>query len=57
MSTNTETTIEKKVGAQLPPQQKYKPFPPVVLKDRTWPDKIIDHALTCAMATRRSLFR
>ena len=30
-----------KVGAQLPPTPKYRPFPPVSLPDRTWPDKQI----------------
>ena len=24
------------------PSQKYRPFPPVALRDRTWPDQIID---------------
>jgi 2-isopropylmalate synthase len=52
MSTTTET-IEKKVGAQLPPQQKYQAFPPVKLPDRTWPDKIIDHApIWCSVDLR-----
>ena len=38
--TNT-TQDNTKVGAQLPPAAKYRPFPPVSLSDRTWPDKQI----------------
>ena len=44
MSTEMNTTEEKKVGAQLPPSQKYRAFPPVPLRDRTWPDKQITKA-------------
>jgi 2-isopropylmalate synthase len=29
---------------QKDPSKKYRPFPPVDLKDRQWPDKIISHA-------------
>ena len=41
--TNT-TQDNTKVGAQLPPTAKYRPFPPVSLPDRTWPDKQITRA-------------
>ena len=54
MST-TENTIEKKVGAQLPPaaHAKYRPFAPVGLKDRTWPDKTIERApIWCSVDLR-----
>ncbi len=41
----TQTTQDnQKVGAQLPPSAKYRPFPPVALPDRTWPDKQITSA-------------
>ena len=51
MSTNMKN--EQKVGAQLPPAHKYRPFPPVGLKDRTWPDKTIDRApLWCSVDLR-----
>lgn len=44
---------QKKVGAQLPPHQKYRPFPPVGLKDRTWPDNQITGApLWCSVDLR-----
>ncbi|RYG69317.1 2-isopropylmalate synthase [bacterium] len=54
MSTTTEVTKEnEKVGAQLPPQQKYKAFPPVKLPDRTWPDQVIEHApIWCSVDLR-----
>ena len=52
MSTNMKND-EEKVGAQLPPAHKYRPFPPVGLKDRTWPDKSIDRApLWCSVDLR-----
>ncbi len=47
------TKNEEKVGAQLPPQTKYRPFPPVALKDRTWPDKVIERApIWCSVDLR-----
>ncbi len=51
MSTTQEN--EEKVGAQLPPQPKYRPFPPVDLKNRTWPDKTIERApIWCSVDLR-----
>ncbi len=51
MSTTQEN--EKKVGAQLPPQQKYRAFAPVHLPDRTWPDKQITQApIWCSVDLR-----
>ena len=51
MST-TQNTIEK-VGAQLPPNQKYRPFPRVDLPNRTWPDKQITRApIWCSVDLR-----
>ncbi len=45
---NTNNEQENKVGAQLPPRinptQKYRPFPPVKLPDRTWPDQVLETA-------------
>lgn len=38
-SMNTDNSTAKKM-----PFHKYKPFQPVALKDRTWPDNIIDEA-------------
>jgi 2-isopropylmalate synthase len=47
------TQEEKKVGAQLPPSQKYRPFPAVPLKDRTWPDNQITKApIWCSVDLR-----
>lgn len=52
MSTTEEKTIEK-VGAQLPPHQKYRPFPKVDLPNRTWPDKTIQKApIWCSVDLR-----
>ena len=38
------------------PAEKYRPYPPIALPDRRWPDRQISHAragcrLTCATAT------
>src|SRR4051812_21107042 len=61
MSTQVQNEkIIEKVGAQLPPTTgmqgkvaKYRPFPPVRLPDRTWPDKTIDHApIWCSVDLR-----
>jgi 2-isopropylmalate synthase len=52
MSTTQQNTIEK-VGTQLPPTQKYRPFPAVNLPDRTWPDKQITKApIWCSVDLR-----
>ncbi|HEX8464536.1 MAG TPA: 2-isopropylmalate synthase [Abditibacterium sp.] len=52
MST-TQEIIEKKVGAQLPLTQKYRPFPRVDLPNRTWPDNVIDKApIWCSVDLR-----
>ncbi|MEY2959487.1 MAG: 2-isopropylmalate synthase, partial [Actinomycetota bacterium] len=35
------------------PFEKYRPFIPIVLRDRTWPDVVIDHAPTwCSVDLR-----
>ncbi len=50
--TNT-TQDNQKVGAQLPPAAKYRPFPTIALKDRTWPDNQITHApIWCSVDLR-----
>ncbi len=47
------TKNEEKVGAQLPLIAKYRPFPSVALKDRTWPDKVIERApIWCSVDLR-----
>ncbi|MBW3638160.1 MAG: 2-isopropylmalate synthase, partial [Armatimonadetes bacterium] len=52
MSTTQHSSIEE-VGAQLPPTQKYRPFAPVHLPDRTWPDKQITRApIWCSVDLR-----
>ncbi len=60
MSTTIDETTETKVSASLLPSAqsstrngKYKPFPPVLLPDRTWPDKQITHApMWCSVDLR-----
>ncbi|RYX82629.1 2-isopropylmalate synthase [bacterium] len=50
--TNT-TQDNQKVGAQLPPAAKYRPFPTISLKDRTWPDNQITQApIWCSVDLR-----
>ena len=50
--TNT-TQDNQKVGAQLPPAAKYRPFPTINLKDRTWPDNQITRApIWCSVDLR-----
>ncbi|PQV64481.1 2-isopropylmalate synthase [Abditibacterium utsteinense] len=47
------TKNEEKVGAQLPPQPKYRAFAPVHLPNRTWPDKTITRApIWCSVDLR-----
>lgn len=44
---------ENKVGKQLPARSKYRPFEPVHLPDRTWPDKQITKApIWCSVDLR-----
>ena len=35
------------------PASKYRPFAPVGLKDRTWPDAVLTKAPICVTVTRR----
>ncbi|BCM91330.1 2-isopropylmalate synthase [Abditibacteriota bacterium] len=50
--TNTTQDIQK-VGAQLPPAAKYRSFPTIALKDRTWPDNQITKApIWCSVDLR-----
>ena len=34
------------------PQQKYRPFAPIGLRDRTWPDAVLTQAPICEMRGR-----
>lgn len=61
MSTIIDETTEQKVSASLLPSEpqsstrmvKYRPFPPVGLRDRTWPDQQITHApIWCSVDLR-----
>ena len=43
MSSNTNQ-FPKMAGQKVMPYQKYKAFKAIGLKDRTWPDQVIEHA-------------